>query len=259
MGCYKQRGLSLVELMVALLLSTLLMLGIMQVYVDNRFYNFFQTGQMENNMNSRFAVMMLDSEIHKAGYRKNPVEGYMKVFPADGSDFAAGDAVRAINENSFEIRYQPHSSKDVTCSGQSPSGSGVGYVDYAYYTYSANFTLHKVKFEFADSAIKCNGDEIISNVHAAEFLYAIPLSSSDPGAGVKYVKHDEIGSSAIYGVRYRLLLSSTVKKITDSSDSVALSAFYENGSDELGSDDKGGVYQVVSKNIQLRNLESWSR
>ena len=53
-----QAGLSLIELLIALAISSFLILGITQIYIDNkRSYN-FQQSQAGNQENHRFLVMM---------------------------------------------------------------------------------------------------------------------------------------------------------------------------------------------------------
>lgn len=245
----KQTGLSMVELLIALAISSFLILGITQLYIDSKRSNYFQAGQMENNENTRFVVMMLDAELHKAGYRRRPDQDYTNVFPG-GNGFDEGSAVRVVDENTFEIRYQPHSSKDISCSGDTQTS---GNIDKGYET--GSISLETVRIGFSDKSIKCADNEIISNVHAAEFLYAVAINPNNAASGFKYVKHNEVGNQKIKGIRYRLLLNSTMGNLSDSVDSAAVDAFYAEG-DESRPTAKA-VYQTVTKNVQLRNLETW--
>jgi len=64
----RQRGLTLVELMVALVLSLMLMSGLISVFVANkRVYN-VQTGVSRVQENGRFATQMVSQELRGAGY-----------------------------------------------------------------------------------------------------------------------------------------------------------------------------------------------
>ena len=54
-----QKGLSMVELLVALAISSFLILGISQIYIDNKRNYLFQQGQAGNQENSRFVLMLL--------------------------------------------------------------------------------------------------------------------------------------------------------------------------------------------------------
>lgn len=63
---FRQRGLSMIELLVALAISSFLILGITQVYIDNKRNYVFQQSQAGNLENSRFAVLMIDDLISKS-------------------------------------------------------------------------------------------------------------------------------------------------------------------------------------------------
>ncbi|OAN30417.1 PilW family protein [Pseudomonas oryzihabitans] len=67
-----QRGLSIVELMVALTLSTFLILAVTQLYLNNKRHALFQEGQVSNEENGRTALLLLDQQLARAGFRANP-------------------------------------------------------------------------------------------------------------------------------------------------------------------------------------------
>ncbi|MFT0635444.1 PilW family protein, partial [Pseudomonas sihuiensis] len=68
----RQNGLSMIELLISLAISSFLILGITQVYIDNKRNQVFQLNQMGNLEGSRFAALMIDQYLGKAGYRRNP-------------------------------------------------------------------------------------------------------------------------------------------------------------------------------------------
>ncbi|MDT3722166.1 PilW family protein [Pseudomonas oryzihabitans] len=70
---WRQRGLSIIELMVALLLSSFLILVVTQLYLDNKRHYLFQQGQVGNGDNGRTALLLLDQQLARAGFRANPV------------------------------------------------------------------------------------------------------------------------------------------------------------------------------------------
>ncbi len=78
----RQFGLSLIELMIALAISSLLILGITQVYIDNKRNYVFQQSQAGNLENSRFASLMINEYLGKAGYRRDPVILVEEAFPS---------------------------------------------------------------------------------------------------------------------------------------------------------------------------------
>ena len=61
-----QRGLSLVELMVALLLGSVLIIGVTQLFLDQKRHAQFQFGQLANQGNARFATHAIEDEVEIA-------------------------------------------------------------------------------------------------------------------------------------------------------------------------------------------------
>jgi len=76
----RQRGLSIVELMVALAISSFLILGITQLYINNKKTYLFQQSQEVNQENGRFALALLNQELAKAGYRRRPDIASPRIF-----------------------------------------------------------------------------------------------------------------------------------------------------------------------------------
>ncbi len=124
---FYQRGLSMIELMVALAISSFLILGITQVYIDNKRNYVFQQSQAGNLENSRFAVLMLDELLSKAGYRRAPDQEMEEAFPATPASthceaFPVEAALTKIKVTTtgqigFCMRYQPAVDKELTCDG----------------------------------------------------------------------------------------------------------------------------------------------
>ena len=95
-----QNGLSIIELLVALAISTILILGVTQVFLENKRTQAFQQQQNNNQENARFAEIILDEYLGKAGYRRAPDDVLENAFPAAAaasgcSAFTAGSS-RAI-------------------------------------------------------------------------------------------------------------------------------------------------------------------
>lgn len=121
----------MVELMVALAISSFLILGITQIYIDNKRGYLFQQSQAENLDNSRYAVLMLDEIISKAGYRRAPDEPMEEAFPRESSTlsaycaaFPSASAVTKLKGSDsigFCIRYQPATDGEDLCDGNTAS------------------------------------------------------------------------------------------------------------------------------------------
>lgn len=128
---YRQTGLSLVELMVALAISSFLILGITQIYIDNKRSYLFQQSQVENLDNSRYAVLMLDEILSKAGYRRAPDQSMEDAFPKESTvlssycaAFPSESAItklKGTNSIGFCIRYQPVIDGEDLCDGNTAS------------------------------------------------------------------------------------------------------------------------------------------
>lgn len=129
----RQRGLSMVELLVALAISSFLVLGITQLYLAAKRNDLFRQGQAANLENSRFAVLILNELISKAGYRRSPEQSLHVAFPETSTamskhceSFAAGAVVTKLKtasngETGFCIRYQPAFADEYTCDGSKVS------------------------------------------------------------------------------------------------------------------------------------------
>lgn len=152
---FRQRGLSMIELLVALAISSFLILGITQVYIDNKRNYVFQQSQAGNLENSRFAVLMIDDLLSKAGYRRAPDQEMLDAFPSSSilsthcQAFPAEAALTKIKstggQTGFCMRYQPAMADELTCDGiAAPLSKKVfGYPSQAETIYVAvKFTPH---------------------------------------------------------------------------------------------------------------------
>ena len=75
-----QLGLSIIELLIALAISSLLILGITQIYVDNKSNFFFQQGQSDNTENARYTMLIFEEELRRVGYRTTPGSEFDSAF-----------------------------------------------------------------------------------------------------------------------------------------------------------------------------------
>lgn len=118
----RQRGLSMIELLVALALSSFLILGVTQVYIDNKRSYLFQQSQMLNLDSARFADLMLGDLLGKAGYQRAPrLEDWPtgNLLSSECSSFERAAVTRLKDDDDvgFCIRYQPAADGELTCAG----------------------------------------------------------------------------------------------------------------------------------------------
>lgn len=260
-----QRGLSLVELLVAMAISSFLILGVTQIYLDNKRNYLYQQGQGENLENGRFALMLIDERLAKAGYRRNPALPMDMAFPADPSSdctFAAGQAVVRMDATTLCLRYQPRDEDEINCEGNTFSGSSDlnkpydndGAVDFN----TSEIIVEKLTLE--DGTFACNDQELVSNIEDLYFdygvnddLYALQVDTytATPDAG-----------DIIRSVRYSVLLAATPGNLTQGVESKVCSN--SDNDDEIGDWENltghsldcetGRLYQMVSGSSTLRNL-----
>ncbi|MEN0107969.1 MAG: prepilin-type N-terminal cleavage/methylation domain-containing protein [Pseudomonas sp.] len=231
-----QRGLSLIELMIAMLISTFLVLGATQVYLDNQRTYLFQQGQSSNQNLGRMIQLLLDQQLARTGYRASPLAnaGLGVAFPALASSngcpaFAAGETVLPSSDsNGICFRYQGAAdADDVDCLGQKIAAS-------------AN-VLSRISFVSSTTAgagsLVCavGGSSVTLVDGVADFVvFAVPNSD---------------GSSQ--AVRYAALLTSS----TALRDGIASSVLeqWKSLSGKTRSSDQY-LYQISQGSVALRNL-----
>lgn len=282
-----QAGLSLVELMVALAISSFLILGVTQIYIDNKRSYSFQQNQTENLEAGRYALLMLQQELTKAGYRRRPDEQPSNAFPEIPTDipglgcgvFSAGETVKRTALSSLCIRYQPRDNLERNCLGELPATAST--LQTGPYTSSPEIVIERLYFEKdPDSeagALKCTrvhtnpSGTVLSgrNVQTGELVsgivdlrYELGVgSAADPRNISQYTT--TATTLPILAVRYTALLRSSGIRLRESVDvSDALANWQAltglENSDSLvaaiKADDKGQIYQVSQSNVMLRNL-----
>lgn len=256
----RQNGLSIVELLVALAISSFLILGITQIYIGNKKSYLFQQGQAENNESVRFLTHILDRELQKIGYRRRPDLAFETVFKSEDGFLVAGQTIKPVSDNEIKFRYQYNSDRDYGCEGQSysdlyPGASAATEINEMYENEDAPSRVVELKFDSATGVLKCNGQEIVSGIASFKFLYAIPIDRTDSNRGLKHVEFDELTSTdRIKGIRYQALVASTMKSLSDFKGSKAVDVLFENDEDKPTD---SALYQFVTKTVMLRNLMSW--
>ncbi|MCW8161170.1 PilW family protein [Stutzerimonas stutzeri] len=279
-----QTGLSLVELMVALAISSFLILGVTQIYIDNKRSYLFQQSQSESIEGSRYILLLLQQELSKAGYRRRPDEQPVAAFPAAPDlagcgAFSAGETIKRTAPGSVCIRYQPRDHLERSCLGDLPATASL--LDDGPYTSAQEIVIERLWFE-ADSGSK-SGSLKCSRVHTnlagapltgralstgdltsglVDFRYEFGIgSSSDDRSISRYTNEDT--SEPILAVRYTALLRSSHSSQREAIDSdTALKKWQDltglESSDTqtlaLKADDAGQLYHVSQSTVMLRNL-----
>lgn len=276
----RQFGLSMIELLIALAISSFLILGITQVYLDNKRNYVFQQNQAGNLENSRFAALIISDYLSKAGYRRKPSTLLDTVFPSrPAADeclaFNAGHAITGLDPNGgmgFCIRYQPRVSGELDCQG---AASTVVY-DEAFPSAppdESDLTVLAFKYEPSTDSQLQEGRLLCKSLNAAspqygELLRGIADLRLDFGVGNTDLLEKEVttfipqadwspASGAIRSVRYALLLASRAGQ-REGDDSKVLADWLAKASADtqtkLQEADNKRIYQVAGSTQTIRNL-----
>lgn len=140
-GLAKQRGLSLIELMISLTLGLVLLLGLMTIYLTTQRTFRDQSGITELQDKQRNAIALLNGIIQSAGYFPPPTKALTisdpvairnAVFTASSnSTYTVGASIfgSESTNDSIQIRFQAASGENIpNCQGDiNASGSAVVY------------------------------------------------------------------------------------------------------------------------------------
>lgn len=109
LALHKQRGLTLIELMIALVLSTLIILAMVFTFISGRASFLTQEQQARQQENGRFAWQLMTEEIQKAGYHPEvwdpPMLGFA-LTEAGAPDAVLGTLDNGDNPDQLEVHYE---------------------------------------------------------------------------------------------------------------------------------------------------------
>lgn len=250
-----QRGLSLIELMIAMTIGSFLILGITQIFITNQKSYLFQQSQVGNQENGRFTLAVLGQELSKAGYRSSPSQG--TVFPSPstgdvaGCTFPTGTAVVARTSTSLCIRYQASNRDNVTCQGAVLTDVEKNNIT-APYNQINPVIVERIEFAPATNSVIC-----ITGTSTQQLVTGVADIRFDYGSGVadppKVNVYSTNPGQTVLAVRYAALLQSGASTIRDSTDTPkALADWNARYAGVIADNTK--VYQIVQGTVMLRNL-----
>ena len=244
----QQRGLSLIELMVAMLIGTFLILGITEIFINNQKSYLFQQSQVGNQENGRFTLTVLSQELSKAGYRSLPIDPIAASSGVvAGCTFAAGASVAAISATSLCIQYQAANTTDTGCQGTALANAAAIVKPYGQVN---PVIVEKISLDTTTNSLTCT-----TTAGAQPLVTGISDIRFDYGAGAdKTVTAFSTSPGQIVGaVRYAALMQSVGgAAIRDSSDlPAALTEWNSRYSTTLNDTTK--LYQIVQGTVMLRN------
>ncbi|NVJ66057.1 MAG: PilW family protein [Gammaproteobacteria bacterium] len=198
----KQKGYTLIEYMVAIVIGLILLSGFSYVFLGMKQSFNTQSGLSEVQENGRFAMYFLTNELQNAGYVavNNPSQVVDNVIPhlisGAGNTSDSGD-IKVSDE--VEISYKDENGVD--CLGDAPAADGI----------------INNRFFVEDGQLKCEGingnpQPLIGGVEALHFIYGVDTDSDTDGVPNKFVKASELALdeySRISAIKVFLLLAST--------------------------------------------------
>lgn len=239
---HKQNGISIIEMMVALVISSILTIGITQVYVKNRENVLFQQSQAQNIENARFSILLLEQTLAKAGYRRTPDQTMETAFPEETINgcgvMKAGQVAKQLSDTAFCIRYQPAFPEARDCAGNNINA----IPDKAYV--SAAPVMEK--FELADGELTCNDLAIATGITDIKFAYGV--NGNEEKRISRYAATPSPGDN-IRAMKLSVLTASA-NNITQDAESKAYKLWFGNDAAE---DDKR-LYTMLSSSTSMRNL-----
>jgi type IV pilus assembly protein PilW len=206
----RQRGLTLIELMVGLVLGLFVLAGLLALFVGNKQTYRAQDAAADLQANARFALEILNREARKAGYRAAFVTP-AQAFPAV-TGFAAGQVVAGTDSPSprLSLRYQG-----------SGTGTGDGWMRDCLGANLAGGALATVALSVGGQDLQCsvNGgaaQPLLGGVQALRFTYGVDTSNPPDFYADSYVAAASVPDwSRVASVRIELLLVTAEDGLTD--------------------------------------------
>ena len=269
-GLAAQRGISLIELMVAMAIGLFIVLIATTLYVKGTSNVNFRIGQSENLGNGRYALGTLDMEFTKAGFRRDPTQPMEQAFPADatalanGCKFAEGQAIYLTGGSELCIRFQARDKNETDCAGVA---GGIATLT-AYEAPPApalSAGLFVEKYAVKNGALVCQAGSSAASaaIPVADGVRDI-LFEFGVGKGTDSMAERRVESfkttapaadDAIRSLRYAVLLASSAQGLTAGMESSVCGRWAQLGGATASCDtSKGQLYQLASGSLTLRNL-----
>lgn len=203
----RQRGLSLVELLVAMVLGLLLTAGALEMMLSSR--NLYRTTDSLSRIqeNGRFALDFLNRGINMAGYKTSNVDGNEQVFRNCGDTSCSADGSGADSDRIAAVQTAD-SANTQDCVGnaveEEDAFANVYYVDVV----DGISALYCRGYNLTDSGWNGNAQPLVDGVEAMQVLYGIDDADAVGRQVEKYVSATNVADwSQINTVRIALLIN----------------------------------------------------
>ncbi|MFP8967924.1 PilW family protein [Pokkaliibacter sp. CJK22405] len=227
-GRYRQRGLSLIELMIALALGTVLVLAATNVMMSGRSTYSTITATSDIQDAARFSLRTMETQVSHAGFTSDPIQALAKEFPASTTTFSdssytwlAGEVAAGVGNNNASqellLRMKGHggsSTDELTdCLGQVIPGTDVVATQRFYIKNNALYC----DVSYDDGSNTYSSDMLVDNVRYMRFRFAIDANADD--AVDNWVRPSDLAAASNYrtavtGVRVGIVVASSVNDRT---------------------------------------------
>lgn len=186
-----QKGFSLIELVLVLALSSLLILGMTQLYLDIRRLHQEQQAASRDLDTARFTLQSLEAILRKAGYRQNPVPPLPHDFPAlsvGECHFTAGEFIRHVADDVLCLRYQARHPQERDCEGNviaEQAGAVPGRIERLQYD-RGNASLY-CRAVAAGSALTGKGAALVEGI--ASLHFDVSTSVHPVGGAMAFIRY----------------------------------------------------------------------
>lgn len=246
-----QSGLSLVELMIAMVIGLVLLAGLAQVFVTGQSSYGLQEKMGDLQENGRFALHFLQRDLRMAGYPKNDVT--VKAFDIVKTVDGSGDGADTVS-----IRFRAPTGGIVDCAGANKAAGEL-----------VEDTFSVTKGDDGVRRLTCQGNSgngaqpLVDGIENMQVQYGIDADSSSEDAGWGYADYytnaTEVSAKGLWNsiVSVRIaILASTINPITDEDEASQAQSFtlLDVTGIELG--DKKVRGRVFTTTIEVRNRTS---
>lgn len=253
----QQRGLSLIELLLALMIGAFLSLAVAQVVVANKLSYLFQRALADNQSNASFTLQWLDRQLAKTGFKRRPDQPLNAAFPAlseaqtgvAGCAFEAGQVIRPAQGKALCIRYQPSDRQELDCLGNGRPANAASLSR----PYAPPLEAYVEKLSInANQQLVCTSKDgaatLVEGIAEVRFDFGVGLPDS---LKLAHYTATPAAEEHIRSVRFAALISTSLPSLAGGSSSRAWRYWYGTAQPRSSED---RLFQVVKGTTALRNL-----
>lgn len=224
----KQRGFSMVELLVALVLSSILLGGIIQLFIGSKQTYRFHDALSRLQENGRFALDIMSNDIRMAGYNINPVVAIINPLRTNGTDANGNDDIT--------VGWRAGDTQDTRVYSVGPGGAD------AIRTCAAAANSLRLNINGGGNR------ELVEGVQQMQLLYGV--CNTEGVVDTPYVNAAGVGNwDDVCSVRINLLLVSTQDRVVTEPQTV----FFPSSSTDAITPTDHCLRQVFSTTVAVRN------